>query len=246
MPATWTCPTCRRRVPLREALCFCGCPRERAEREVEEARLKDPAQPTRELGLTLALIALVLVFVVGRPGDPPRQAEPEAAPVHTLPPPPPPAPGPPPRYETPAPRPSRRPSLPAFDFPAASSPTPAPSAPATATPEPEPGPSASALRGREELRAGYAALAPEAARLEQVQRDYRASCLGSHVGVVVMNCDQMQAWQADSARRVREGIAAAEERARRARVLPGDVRALREQLGVERWEQLADGALAPR
>ncbi len=242
MAVTWSCPTCHRRVPLREAVCFCGCPRERAEREVEEARLKDPAQPTRELGLTLALIALVLVFVVGRPGDPPRPAEPEAAPVNPLPPRPPPAP----RYETPASRPRPRPSLPAFDFPSASPPALPVAAPATATPEPEPGPSSSAARGREELRAGYAALAPEAARLEQLQRDYRALCLGSHVGVVVMNCDQLQAWQADSARRVREGIAAAEERARRARVLPGDVRALREQLGVERWEQLADEALAPR
>lgn len=241
MPATWTCPTCRRRVPLREAVCFCGCPRERAEREVEEARRKDAAQPTRELGLTLALIALVLVFVVGRPGNQPRRVEPEVAPVNTLPPPPPP---PAPRYETPAPRPRPRSSLPDFDLPTASPPAPAPSAPAPATPEPDPSPGAS--RGRAELHAGYAALAPEAARLEQLQRDYRASCLGSHVGVVVMNCDQMQAWQADSARRVREGIAAAEERARRARVLPGDVRALREQLGVERWEQLADGALAPR
>ena len=238
MPATWTCPTCRRRVPLREAVCFCGCPRERAEREVEEARLKDAAQPTRELGLTLALIALVLVFVVGRPGD--RRVEPEVAPVNTPTPPPPPAP----RHEAPAAWPSPRPSLPGFDFPAANPPAPPVAAPAT--PEPDPSPPPSGARGREELRAGYTALAPEAARLEQVQRDYRALCLGSHVGVVVMNCDQMQAWQADSARRVREGIAAAEERARRARVLPGDVRALREQLGVERWEQLADGALPPR
>lgn len=31
-----------------------------------------------------------------------------------------------------------------------------------------------------------------------------------------------------------------------ARVLPGDVRALRGELGVERWEALAASALSPR
>lgn len=231
-------------MPLREAVCFCGCPREQAEREREEARLKDTAAPTRELGLTLVLIALGLVYVVGRSGGPPRQAEPELAPVHTLPPPPPPvAP-----LERPAPQPSPRAPRPAFDFPEtaqAATTTPA-AAPRAPDPDPEPSPSPAAAQGRATLRAAYAALAPEAARLEQVERDYRNMCLGSHVGVVVVNCDQMQAWQADSARRVQEGLAAAEERARRARVLPGDVRALREELGVERWEALAASALAPR
>lgn len=241
MAATWACPTCRRRVPLREAACFCGCPREQAEREHEEARRKDAAAPTRELGLTLVLIALGLVYVGGRSGHPRRQAEPELAPVHPLPPPPRVVP-----LGTPVPRPSPSAPLPAFDFPETAPAATTPPAAAPRAPEPEPRPSPAAAQGREALRAAYAALAPEAARLEQVERDYRSMCIGSHVGVVVVNCDQMQAWQAASARRVQEGLAAAEERARRARVLPGDVRALRSELGVERWEALAASALSPR
>ncbi len=242
MAATWACPTCQRRVPLREPVCFCGCPREHAEREAAEARQRDSAQPTRELALTLVLIALVAAVLVAKGGHPPPARPPEpVAPAPTLPPPP--APAQP--VDTPAPRPSPSTRPPALGFPELAPPAAAAPAPAPppATPEATPSP---ASRGRENLRAAYVALTPEAARLEQLQRDHRALCFGVPAGVRISNCDQMQAWQADSARRVQEGLAAAEERARRERVLPGDVRALREELGVERWEALAAGALAAR
>lgn len=239
VPATWPCPRCQRRVPLREAACFCGCPREEAEREQREQRQRSAAQPTRELFLVLLLVGLAGWVIVRQRPEP----QPEPAPVAPV------------RLRRPAPEPRdtqpiSSPTLPEPDSSSPATPlpaTPVPAAPApaaTAAPAPEATPAAELAR--QDLRSAYAALAPEAQRLERVLSDYRQRCLGTPVGVVIVNCDQMQGWLTESARRIQAGLATAEERARRSRALPGDVRALREELGVAGWEELAARALAAR
>ena len=226
-------------MPLREAACFCGCQREEAEREQRQQRQRSAAQPTRELVLMLVLVGLTGWVLVRQR----REPEPDPVPVVPV------------RVRPPSPglgdaRPTPSPILPEPGPPSPAEPpptTPAPAAPApaaTATPAPEATP-ASEL-ARQDLRSAYAALAPEAQRLDRILSDYQQRCLGTPVGVVIVNCDQMQGWLTDSARRIQEGLATAEERARRSRALPGDVRALREELGVAGWEELAARALAAR
>lgn len=226
-------------MPLREAACFCGCPREEAEREQRQQRQRSAAQPTRELALMLVLVGLAGWALVRQRPEPEPGPGP-AVPVRVRP--------PSPALGDDRPIPSPTPLEPDSSPPAAPlPPTPVPAAPAlaaTATPAPEATP-ASEL-ARQELRSAYAALAPEAQRLERILSDYQQSCVGMPVGVVIVNCDQMQGWLAASGRRIREGLATAEERARRSRALPGDVRALREELGVAGWEKLAARALAAR
>jgi hypothetical protein len=239
VPATWPCPRCQRRVPLREAACFCGCPREEAEREQRQQRQRSAAQPTRELVLMLVLVGLLgWVLVRQRP-----EPEPEPVPLATV------------RVRPPSPDlGDARPIPSATPLEPDSSPSatplaavPVPAAPALAAPAaPAPEATPASELARQELRSAYAALAPEAQRLERVLSDYQQRCLGSPVGVVIINCDQMQGWLTDSARRIQEGLATAEERARRSRALPGDVRALREELGVAGWEELAARALTAR
>ncbi len=236
MAATWLCPRCQRRVPLREAACFCGCPREQAELEEREVRQRSAAQPTRELALMLALIGLLgWVLVRQRPEPPPEPDPVPVAPVRVRP------PSPLPQEARPTPSPT--PHEPVAPSTPAAEPTSAALAPA-ATESPSPAATPASELARQELRSAYAALAPEAQRLERVLPDYQQHCLGAHVGIVIANCDQMQAWLAESARRIQAGLATAEEQARHARALPGDVRALREDLGVARWEELAARALA--
>lgn len=246
MAVTWLCPRCRRRVPRREAACFCGCPREQAEREAHEEHQRSAAQPTRELALMLALIGLIaLLFARQRLAPPPEPGPEPPAAVATV---SRPVPTPPSDHAgpalTPGPhRPAHATPEPAPPLPPV--PTPAtPSAASAAPPVPATPPASEAARLA--LRSAYGALASEASRLERLLTDYQALCQGPHVGVVVSNCDQLQGWLSESARRVQDGLAAAEEQARRERALPGDVRALREEMGVARWEALAGRALATR
>jgi len=52
---TWTCPACRRRVPLRVTTCHCGVTREQAEAQAEAALAAEPGPSPRARRRRLAL-----------------------------------------------------------------------------------------------------------------------------------------------------------------------------------------------
>lgn len=99
----------------------------------------------------------------------------------------------------------------------------------------------------ETLDAALAALVPKANRVEELEASFAANCAGVHmtnekniewVPPAELKCRATTQEIGDQRREIRKALIQAEDDARRARVLPGEVRALREKytLGALRWE----------
>jgi hypothetical protein len=79
VPATWECPSCKRRVPLSVEECRCGWLRSRA--PIAAPRASDPARgATRRswevwVGVTVAVLALAwgIYWIIRPPAPPPAQ-----------------------------------------------------------------------------------------------------------------------------------------------------------------------------
>ncbi len=249
MSATWACPICGRRVPKREAECFCGAKQSQAQqREVREAERTSTRIPF-DVAFLLVLLVLVGVYALHRMTRPAEDAAAER-PSESV------SATSPPTLQ--APEPVLAQSATATPPPSAPPPPALPPAatlePVTvATPQPAPQATPTPVDEREQARtAALAAFEAELLRLSAL-----AQRLDAHFGVymsecgpdrkianVVSNCAEIEATVKREASDIQRGLDAAEDQARRGWLNPGRVRDARSRsfFGSRRWDELQSAA----
>ena len=261
-PATWVCPICGRRVPKREAECFCGAKQQVAQQhQVQQAKKQSTRIPT---DVALLILAVVLVGVYGLRRATKDATESEApgrnllagvAPT-TEPPAPaaaPPLPAAPSQAaqesaEPPAIQRAPPPPLPPLQAPAETARAATPP-PATAAPAPTPAPPDERAQVRAAGLAAYEAalrrLTDVAARVEENVRVFTQECGDSQkVGSAIGNCPEIEAAIRRDLQQVLRGLDAAEDEARRAWLEPGQVREARGRsvFGSRQWDDIVSAA----
>ena len=252
--ATWACPVCGRRVPRREAECFCGAKQLQVEQHLQREAQRTSKRIPFDVAFFVVLLVLVAVYSVHRL----TRDEPEglsagasnalAAVVATP--------------EPLLPSASQPSAMPSSEEVRAPQPPPLPTPPAqgveaarSAAPSPTPAPTPTPFDEREAARAaGLAAyegelqrLAAAAARLQQHLGVYRRECNDSQkIGRGISNCGEIESTIKGEVSQLQQALDAAEDQARRAWLEPGKVRTARAGsfFGTREWDELEGAARA--
>lgn len=255
--ATWLCPVCGRRVPRREAECFCGAKQAQVEQHVQREAQRTSKRIPLDVAFFVVLLVLVGVYGVDRmtrdESDVSAAAGNPLAAIVAMPEPPPPLSlpaSPPPRAPQPSELAAPAPAPPLFTLP----PAPTPGAGAlTAAPAPPPSPTPTPFDERAEVRrAGLAAyeaelqrLAAAAGRLHEHMGVYRRECNDSQkFGTATSNCGEIEDTIKREVSQIHHALDAAEDQARRAWLEPGTVRSARASsfFGTREWDELERAA----
>ena len=254
---TWLCSVCGRRVPRREAECFCGAKQTQVEQHVQ----REAQRTSKRIPLDVAffVVLLVLVGVYGLHRITQDESDVSAAAGSPLaaivampePPPPPSVPSLPPRAPQPSEQAAPAPaSLPPLSPPVASAEAvEARAAPPAPPPSPTPTPFDEQAEVRRAGLAAYEAalqrLAAAAGRLQEHMGAYRRECSDSQkVGTAISNCSEIEATIKREVSQIQQALDAAEDQARRAWLEPGKVRTARGSsfFGTREWDELESAA----
>lgn len=256
---TWVCPVCSRRVPRREAECFCGTKQAQAEQHQQREEQKRSTRIPLDVAFIVVLLVLGGVYTLHRvtraePDEAPAGARNFGAIMAT--------PEPEPALSVPA-EPSRAPRrIPAAGVAPASAPPPPLPPPATPAPGLEPPraaaseapyPTAAPVDEQERVRAaGLAAYVAElqrlsaaAARLDARVRDHKTECGETQkFAYAVSNCAELESAVKREVAQIQSALDAAEDQARRAWLQPGTVRDARARsvFGTRQWDELLGAA----
>lgn len=255
--ATWLCSVCGRRVPRREAECFCGAKQVQVEQHVQREAQRSSKRIPLDVAFFVVLLVLVGVYGVHRltrdESDASASAGNPSAVIVATPEPPPPLSLPPSRPRASQPSellaPAQAP-LPLLTPPAA--PPQGVDAARAAVPSPTPFPTPTPFDEQAEVRrAGLAAyeaelqrLAAAASRLQEHMGVYRSECNDSPKYRPISNCGEIVATIKRDVSRIQQALDAAEDQARRAWLEPGKVRTARASsfFGTREWDVLESAA----
>lgn len=257
-PATWVCPVCGRRVPRREAECFCGAKQQAAEQHHRKEEQKKSTRIPPDVAFLVLLVVLIGVYALHRvtrqvSDDSSAGARNILGPALAT-------PEPPPPLSIPV-LPSRAPQQAAAEQPAFQRAPPPPVPPPAAAPSveapraatPTPAPTPTPFDERAQVRtAGLAAyeaalqrLAAAAARLDQHVRAYKTECGDTQkFAYAVSNCAEIESTVQREASQIQQALDAAEDQARRAWLELGQVRDARGRtvFGSRQWDETLSAA----